>query len=82
MLTCFKIHSTGLYTLQHIFTCLRVVTGQRSKVKGQRSKVKGQRSKVKGQKVKGQIIRLKPLKCKFFQFRTVYTIQIKKSTNI
>ena len=46
MLTCFKIRSTELYTLQHIFTCLRVVTGQRSKVK---SKVKGQ---VKGQ-VKG-----------------------------
>ena len=99
MLTCFKIHSTGLYTLQ---TCLYMfkgshrskvklkvkgqVKGQRSnvkgQVKGQRSKVKGQRSKVKS-KVKGQvngqvkcqsqIIRLKPLKCKFFQFRIVYT---------
>ena len=144
MLTGFKIHSTRLYALQHIFTCLRAVTGQRlnvkgqvksqrssqmsnvkskvkgqvkgqrskvnskvkgqfkgqrskvkrskvkpkvkSKVKGQRSKVKGQRSKVKGQRSKvkgqrssqsskGQIIRLKPLKCKFFQFRTVYTNQ-------
>ena len=51
MLTCFTIRSTELYTLQHIFTCLRAVTCQRSKVK---SKAKFQRSKVKGQ-VKGQV---------------------------
>ena len=43
----------------------------KSKVKGQ---VKGQ-VKVKGQRSKGQIIRLKPLKCRFFPFRTVYTNQ-------
>ena len=40
-----------------------------------RSKVKGQRSKVKRSKVKGQTIGLKPLKSKFFHFRTVYTNQ-------
>ena len=55
------------------------VKGQSSsqRSKGQRS---SQRTKVKGQ-IKGQIKGLKPLKCNFFHFPTVY-IQIKKSTSI